>query len=157
MTSIRLETLIHAPAKICFDLSRSIDLHTLTTKGSNEKAIDGRVTGLIEEGEHVTWEATHLGIRQRLTTLIAKSISPIYLFDRMIKGPFKSMEHEHTFNERKGQTVMSDLFIYEVPFGFFGKCFDKIFLKKYMTKLLLSRNEVIRKTAESGEWKKFID
>jgi ligand-binding SRPBCC domain-containing protein len=157
MTTIKLSTTINAPAKICFDLTRSIDLHVLSTEGSGEKAINGRLTGLIEEGEYVTWEATHMGFRQRLTTLIIKSISPHYFFDRMTKGPFKSMEHEHSFSEQKGQTVMSDLFIYEVPFGFAGKCFDKLFLRKYMTRLLRKRNEVIRKTAESGKWKKYTN
>lgn len=37
MTTINLVTNIRAPIKRCFDLSRSIDLHQLSTKGTDEK------------------------------------------------------------------------------------------------------------------------
>lgn len=157
MTIINLTTIINAPLQRCFDLSRSIDLHQVSTKGSNEKAIAGRTRGLIEEGEYVTWEATHFMIRQRLSTLIVKVVSPNYFFDKMITGPFKSMEHSHTFQQHNGNTIMTDVFCYEVPFGFLGDLFNKFFLKRHMTMLLLHRNQVIRDTAESEEWKKFIN
>lgn len=156
MAVINLTTGINAPIQRCFDLSRSIDLHQVSTKGSNEKAIAGRTSGLIEEGEFVTWEATHFLLRQKLSTLIIKVNAPEYFFDRMIDGPFMSMEHSHSFHEGKGNTIMTDVFNYKVPLGMMGKLFDKIILKKYMTKLLTDRNEVIRETAESEEWKKFI-
>jgi ligand-binding SRPBCC domain-containing protein len=109
MTKITLRTIIHAPLEICFDLSRSIDLHIESTKQSNEKAINGRTSGLIEEGEFVTWEATHFVVRQRLTTQIVKLKRPDYFKDVMVKGAFKSMEHEHHFQSSNGSTVMIDL------------------------------------------------
>ena len=41
MPTIILETVINAPISICFDLSRSIDLHMLTSAETGEKVIDG--------------------------------------------------------------------------------------------------------------------
>ena len=41
MPTIQLETIINADIKICFDLSRSIDLHQISTAKTNEKAIAG--------------------------------------------------------------------------------------------------------------------
>jgi ligand-binding SRPBCC domain-containing protein len=148
VTTIRLTTSIRAPIEVCFDLSRSIDLHIESTRQSNERAVDGRISGLIEEGEFVTWEATHFFVRQRLTTRIIEMKKPDYFKDSMVKGVFKSMEHEHHFQSSNGITVMIDQFFYEVPFGFMGKVFDLLILKRYMTQLLLTRNEMIKKVAE---------
>jgi ligand-binding SRPBCC domain-containing protein len=156
MTTITLTTRIKAPVQICFDLSRSIDFHQHTTAQSGERAIGGRTAGLIEQGESVTWEATHFRVRQKLTTEIVEMKVPYYFFDRMTQGAFKSMEHSHAFAEEGDLTIMSDIFNYEVPFGFAGKLFDSVVLKKYMTALLRQRNQMIKETAESAGWKKFL-
>lgn len=50
------------------------------------------------------------------------------------------MRHEHHFQTLDNQTMMTDYFEYEVPFGVFGKLFDQLILKKYMTKFLSDRN-----------------
>jgi ligand-binding SRPBCC domain-containing protein len=148
MTKIKLTTIIYAPIEACFDLSRSIDLHIESTKQSNEKAIDGRTSGLIENDEFVTWEATHFFVRQRLTTRIVEMKKPDYFKDVMVKGAFKSMEHEHYFQSSNDFTEMRDEFYYQVPFGIIGRTFDCLVLKKYMTQLLVTRNEVIKKVAQ---------
>jgi ligand-binding SRPBCC domain-containing protein len=148
VTSIHLTTVIHASIEVCFDLSRSIDLHVESTKQTNEKAIDGRTSGLIEEGEFVTWEATHFFVRQRLSTKIVEMKKPTYFKDVMTKGAFKAMEHEHHFNVLNDDTEMVDRFYYQVPFGSIGRIVDYFILKKYMTQLLVTRNEMIKKVAE---------
>jgi hypothetical protein len=57
MPTINLTTEINAPIEICFDLSRSIDLHKHSMEHTGEEAIAGRTSGLIEDGEFVTWQA----------------------------------------------------------------------------------------------------
>jgi ligand-binding SRPBCC domain-containing protein len=84
---------------------------------------------LIEEGEFVTWEATHFFIRQKLSTRIVEMKKPTYFKDVMIKGAFKSMEHEHHFKVLNDGTEMVDRFYYQVPFGFIGRIFDYFILK----------------------------
>ncbi|MCG1036514.1 hypothetical protein [Polaribacter sargassicola] len=48
MPRIEIKTEIKADINIVFDLSRSIDLHKISTKHTNEKAIAGKTNGLIE-------------------------------------------------------------------------------------------------------------
>ena len=80
-----LSTKIKAPIERCFDLSRSIELHKLSTAHTNEEAIDGVTTGLIKLDEHVTWKATHFGISQKLTSKITEFQRPSYFIDEMIQ------------------------------------------------------------------------
>ncbi|MFY8037055.1 MAG: SRPBCC family protein [Cyclobacteriaceae bacterium] len=148
MTTIKLTTCIKAPIELCFDLARSIDLHIESTKATNERAIAGRTSGMIEEGEFVTWEATHFFIRQQLSTRIVEMRGPHYFKDVMVSGAFRSMEHEHLFENNGDHTLMTDIFCYEVPYGLAGKIFDYFILKRYMINLLSIRNELIKKEAE---------
>jgi ligand-binding SRPBCC domain-containing protein len=155
-TTIFLETIIYAPMQICFDLSRSIDLHMETTKNTNEKAIAGKTSGLIESGGFVTWKAKHFGLWQQMTVKITAMESPFYFRDEMVEGPCQSMWHEHTFSLRSDYTIMKDEFNYTVPFGVAGMLFNKIILKQHMTTLLQTRNHRIKSIAESAEWKDFL-
>lgn len=43
---------------------------------------------------------------------------------------------------------MKDVFVYSVPYGIFGKLFNRFVLKKYMNSLLTERNRVIKEVAE---------
>lgn len=149
MTTIYLETPIKADIHKVFDLSRDIDLHQKSTSKTNEKAIAGRTSGLIEENETVTWRARHLGVDQTLTTKIISMEKPSQFTDVMLKGAFKSMKHQHIFKQKNGSTVMIDIFEFESPLGWIGKLFNHFFLKDYMKKFLLERNKLIKLTAES--------
>lgn len=156
MPLIELETYIDAPCERCFDLSRSIDVHILSTKRTKEKAIAGRTSGLIEKDETVTWQARHFGIMQRLTSKITAMQHPVYFVDEMVKGAFKRIYHEHLFDVKGNGTVMIDKFQYEVPFGIAGKLFDKLVLYRYLRRFLIERNNLIKSLAESEQWKLFL-
>lgn len=157
MPIIKLETEIDAPKKIVFDLSRSIDLHKISTKQTNEEAIAGVTSGLISANQSVTWKAKHFGVYQTLTSKITEFKMPDYFVDEMEKGIFKRFKHEHIFKESEGKTLMIDIFDYESPLGILGKIADKLFLKKYMKSLLEIRNETIKEFAESDKWKKVLN
>lgn len=158
MPTISLKTTIHAPVEVCFDLSRSIDLHVISTKHTGERAIAGVTSGLIGLGESVTWRAKHFGVWQHLTSRITEYKRPYYFADEMVEGAFQHFKHEHHFQESgNGNTIMRDVFDYTSPFGLLGKLADKLFLKRYMTSLLLERNNVIKHYAESGQWKSLLN
>jgi ligand-binding SRPBCC domain-containing protein len=151
MPLITLNTIIHAPLEICFDLSRSIDLHTISTQHTGERAIAGVTTGLIGLGETVTWQAKHFGIWQTLTSKITEFDRPIYFVDEMVQGAFNRFRHEHRFEPRNGSTLMTDVFDYTSPLGPLGKLADALVLRKYMTQLLEERNRIIKLYAESDK------
>jgi ligand-binding SRPBCC domain-containing protein len=157
MPKIELITYIKSDIKICFDLSRSIDLHKISTVNTNEKAIDGKVTGLIGLDEFVTWEAKHLGVTQRLTSLITEFKEPVYFKDEQIKGIFKSILHHHYFEEKDNVVIMKDVFVFQSPFGILGQLVNRLFLKNYMFKLLKERNSVIKEYAETDKWKTVLN
>ena len=151
MPIIKLSTQINEPIEIVFDLSRSIDLHMASTTQTNEKAVAGRTTGLIGLGEEVTWEATHFGVKQRLTANITLFDSPHHFRDSMVSGAFRRFDHDHYFESVGKQTLMKDTFDYTSPLGILGNVADLIFLKRYMLRFLQRRNDLIKSVAESGD------
>lgn len=157
MPKIELKTEIKADRKVVFDLSRSIDLHKISTKQTNEQAVAGKTSGLIGVNEIVTWRAKHFGIYQNLTSKITEFDRPKYFTDEMVKGAFAEFKHEHHFAELNGKTLMTDIFDYKSPFGILGKLADKLFRKKYMTGLLTKRNRIVKEFAESEKWKEIIN
>lgn len=148
MTTINLITKINAPKQIVFDLSRNIDIHKLSTAKSNETAIGGVTSGLINYNETVTWRGKHFGFylthKSRMTAMDFYD----YFVDEMEEGKFKSFKHEHSFVEKDGKTVMIDNLNYETPFGIFGQLFDKMILKKHLTNFIIQRNRVLKELAE---------
>lgn len=156
MPIIELETYIDADIEICFDLSRSIKLHSISTAETSEKAIDGKIDGLIELNETVTWQGTHFGVRQKLTSKITAFERPFHFRDEQQKGIFKFIKHDHHFEENNGRILMKDIFVYEAPFGFLGKIVEKIILTNYLKKFLTKRNQIIKEYAESDLHKSLL-
>ena len=144
MQIIELTTEIEASIEIVFDLSRSIDVHLYSQKGHRESVVVGVYSGLIRLNESVTWEARHFGIKQRLETRITELRKPTFFKDVMIKGAFRRFEHDHLFESRGGVVLMNDVLLFESPLGFLGRLVDRLFLKEYMTCLLLERNVTIK-------------
>jgi len=156
MSIIKIELTVNAPIERVFDLARCIDLHEATMSKHKEKAIGGVTKGLIEIGESVTWEATHFGIRQKLTSKITAYKRPKHFRDSMVKGAFKHFDHDHFFDQNGEQTLMTNVFDYDSPLGIFGRIADALFLEKYMREILTKRNQIIKKIAESDDWRKFL-
>lgn len=157
MPVIELQTTIKAEQTIVFDLSRSIDLHQVSTRQTYEIAIAGRTSGLIRHNEQVTWRAKHFGIYQNLTSKITEFNSPTHFTDEMVSGTFKRFKHKHIFDKKENEIVMTDIFDYTSPLGLLGKLADILFLKNYMTNLLAVRNNTIKHYAETDLWKQILD
>lgn len=157
MPVIHLETFVEAPIDVVFDLSRSFDLHKTSMKHHKEEIIDGVRNGLMNEGDTVTWQAKHLFQVRKLKVTITQMSSPTFFADEMVEGDFKRMKHEHFFQSSDQGTMMMDFFFFESPYGMVGKLADSIFLKKYMTRLLLERNNHIKQIAENNLWKQYLN
>jgi ligand-binding SRPBCC domain-containing protein len=156
MPKIHLTSFIAAPIDRVFDLSRSINLHQISTASTNEKAVDGVMTGLINKGETVTWQAKHLFKQRQFTSKITEMKSPDFFIDEMIKGDFKSFDHEHHFKTAANGTIVIDIIHFETPYGIIGKLANSLFLTSYLEKLLAKRNEVIKEYAETQKWKTIL-
>lgn len=156
MPLIRLETRIAAPVDRVFDLARSIDAHSASTTGTDERAVAGRTSGLIELGETVTWEARHFGVRQKLTSRITEMNRPEMFVDEMVRGAFSSIRHIHRFEQKGDLTLMHDEFQFSAPLGILGRLAEILFLTRYMERFLRERNKVLKELAESDGWREFL-
>lgn len=103
----------------------------------------------MENGDTVTWEATHLGVRQKLTAKIIKVERPSTFTDVMVKGAFHSFTHTHEFTESGTGTIMKDTFSYTSPLGILGVIADRLFLEKYMRNFIVNRAVELKKIAEN--------
>lgn len=156
MPIIKLETVADAPIERVFDLARCIDLHEATMTKYKEKAVAGITTGLINLGETVTWEATHFGVRQNLTSKITAFERPNHFRDSMVTGAFKRFDHDHFFEENGVQTTIKDVFDYDSPLGILGKIADALFVETHLREMLKERNDLIKRVAEGDHWRKFL-
>lgn len=150
MAVLRLVTDIAAPAVVCFDLSRSIDLHVESMAGSQERAVAGVTSGLIGAGERVTWEARHLGRRWRVTSCITEYDRPRRFVDEMVEaGPFAFFRHEHLFEPTRGGTRLTDVIEFRTRYGPVARLVDRG-AGAYLRRLIATRNTCIRSRAEAG-------
>lgn len=108
-----METTIGAPPEVVFDLARSQRAHVATSAQTGERIVAGPDRDLLALGDEVTFSATHLGIRWRMTARITESEFPIRFVDEMVRGPFAAFRHEHRFSPG----LMVDVFEFSMPFG----------------------------------------
>ncbi|GAL68669.1 SRPBCC family protein [Jejuia pallidilutea] len=148
MTLVEVHTEINADLQTCFDLARDVDFYQNSLEKPNEIPITGKISGLVEKGDYVTWETNHLILTQHLTLKVTEFVNPVLFVDEMVKGDFKYYRHEHIFKGNANKTLMTDRFYFEPPYGIIGKLFNKIFLEEYMRKLLIARNKALKIKAE---------
>lgn len=151
MTTLHLETEIEAPIEKVFDLSRSIDFHINSASQTQEEAIGGRTSGLISLNETVTWRGKHFGVFLKHTSKIISFQQPTQFTDIMIKGHFTYFAHQHFFRSENGITLMEDVIKYRTPYGFFGRLFDRFFLKNHLLQFIKTRNQAIKARAEGSQ------
>ena len=159
MVTLEEITLIHAPRERCFDLARSVEVHLLgnTHFGEQAVAMGGVTLGLLGLGQSVTWQATHLFVRQSLTSAITAMKPPESFQDSMTDGAFQFMQHDHFFEALSAnETNMKDVFRFAAPIPILGRIAEVCLLRRYMEMLLRERNAVIKQVAESEEWRRYL-
>jgi ligand-binding SRPBCC domain-containing protein len=157
MEMIRLTTWIDAPMERCFKLSASIDLHVASAAWTGEEAVGGVTTGLIGEGETVTWEGRHFGLRRRHTSRIVAWRPYSYFRDVMVRGTFARFEHDHFFAKMDDGTRMRDEVRFSTRWGPLGRLAAKTLLRRHLKTFLIRRNAMIKRVAESEEWHRYLD
>ena len=149
MKTIRLETRINAPVERCFKLSLSVDLHV------PPKRRERSTRTLLGLGDTITWASRHFGIRSRYTTLIDRCRPHMYFRDVMVKGVFRSFEHEHHFAAINEGTRMRDELRFSAP-GPLAWAIEPI-LRRHLIKLLKRRNSIIKQAAQSAAWHRYLE
>jgi hypothetical protein len=159
MISLEECTVIRAPMQRCFDLARSVEIHLLSNVHSGEHALatGGITSGLVGLNGEVTWRARHFGVWQNLTSRTTELRAPEFFQVTMVRGIFRVMQADHMFRPRPdGATEMIDHFRIAAPLPVLGLIAEQMFLRRYMRALLLERNAVIKRVAESEEWRQYL-
>lgn len=157
MTTIKLVSTINGDLEDVFDLARSIDLHLHSTTKTKEKAIAGKITGLIGLNERVTWRAKHFGVYQNFESKITQFHRPYSFTDEMVRGAFKSFKHLHCFENNNGRTIMIDIIHFQSPLGWLGRIVSRWILKPYLSRFLEERNAILKSTIEQREYKHYFN
>ncbi|MFK7058938.1 SRPBCC family protein [Flavobacterium oreochromis] len=144
MTTLHLKTIINSKIQTVFNASRNLDFHKESLASTNERIIAGKQNGLIEEGETVTWRGRHFGYYLTHKSLITQMSKYDSFTDEMIEGHFKHFVHHHQFIEQGNTTLMIDTIHYSIPYGFIGRIFDFLVLKRYLKRLIEERNEFLK-------------
>ena len=150
MARIALEMWVQAPPAACYALALNVPAHLSSTQHTGERVLDGPASGQLQLGDVVTWEARHFGIWQRLTVRITAASPPHHFRDELVRGAFKSLRHDHYFDEADGGTRVRDVFEFSSPFGLLGRWVDVLFMQRYLTGFLQIRNAALKQQLERG-------
>ncbi|MFH5879598.1 cyclase [Arthrobacter sp. NA-172] len=126
-----------------FDLARSVDAHVGSMARSRERAVAGVVSGLMSEGDEVTWQTWHFALPLRMRSRITHLRFPYSFTDEQVRGPFRFFRHVHEFIPDDGGTLMIDRVEFAAPFGVVGRIAEKAVLGKYLRNLIEQRNRYL--------------
>jgi ligand-binding SRPBCC domain-containing protein len=158
MGRIELETYIAASPSRCFDLSINVDFHVASASGTNEAIVADengvKAQGALKLNDTVTFQARHFGITQKITSKITKFNRPHNFRDSQLKGIFARFDHDHIFQLHQNGTLMTDVFDFTCPLGPLGRIADFI-VARHLRDFLIERNRILKKIAESEEYRKF--
>ena len=75
----------------------------------------------------------------------------------MLRGAFAQMQHDHFFLQLPGGWMeMRDIFRFAAPIPILGVIAERLVLERYMRALLRERNAIIKRVAESNQWRRYV-
>ncbi|WP_084965117.1 SRPBCC family protein [Thermoactinospora rubra] len=149
MPRFEVVTFVRAPLELVFDTSLSVEAHTASMRASRERAVAGVTSGQLALGDRVTWQARHFGVTWRMTSTVSACDRPFHFVDEQVAGPFRRWHHAHRFEAADEGTVMRDVVDFAAPYGPLGGLAELLLLRRYMTKLILLRNQHIKQLTEA--------
>lgn len=151
MRPVEVRTLIGASRATVFDLELDVDVHTASLAGSRESATTSRRDRRLRLGDEVTFRARHLGLRWTLTSRVTAYDAPVRFVDEQVRGPFRTMRHEHVFPEAAdGRTEMVDRMVVTLPGGPAGALVIRVVAAPYLRRLVRQRAAHVRALAEGA-------
>ena len=148
------QILVHAPAERCFLLSTSI---AIVQRELGMHPVRGRTSGHVVGGDTVLWKGWQLGLPQFHESLIQPFDPPFFFRDQMISGRFATFQHDHSFIDRgSGDVLLHDQLRFTMPFGAAGNLVGRLVLVPHIRRLMRRRFSLIKRIAETEEWRKYL-
>jgi ligand-binding SRPBCC domain-containing protein len=147
---------VNAPIERCFLLSTNLKLVAdalgMRPDVRGVRGPDGTVIG----GDRVVWHGWKFGLPQVHESLITRYQRPEFFQDTMVRGRFKRYQHDHHLTEIGGWTLLVDKLRFSLTMGPVGKQVARHVMVPYISKLLRRRMLVLKRVAESEEWRRYL-
>ncbi|WP_238695296.1 SRPBCC family protein [Ornithinimicrobium flavum] len=141
---------IAAVPVVVFDLELDVDIHAASLPGSRESASTSSGRRTLQLGDEVTFHARHFGVPWRMSSRITSYDRPHRFVDEQIRGPFRTLHHEHLFTALGTDgTRMTDRMYISAPGVPLGAALTHLLLAPYLDRLLRQRAAHIKHTAET--------
>ena len=152
MAVVEVVTLVRCSRERLFDLELDTDVHSASLARSGETATTSTGRPGLGLGDEVTFRARHVGLVWTMTSRVTEHDRPARFVDEQVRGPFRSMHHEHLFEDAgSGVTRMTDRMTVVSPLGPLGALVSRAVLVHYLRRLLRQRADHLRTLAEAGD------
>ncbi len=98
----------------------------------------------LDVGTTIAYRIRWLGVPLSWVTRIDEFERNRRFVDVQIRGPYRWWRHEHTFEERSGQTLMRDRVDYELPLGVLGRVAHRLLICRQLCNIFDYRASQIR-------------
>jgi ligand-binding SRPBCC domain-containing protein len=99
----------------------------------------------LDVGTTISYQIRWLGLPITWVSRIAEFERNRRFVDVQMRGPYCSWRHEHTFEERDGQTFMRDTVRYELPLGVLGRIMHRLVVRRQLRAIFDYRASQIRR------------
>lgn len=147
---------INAPIERCFLLSTSLDLVMRSLNMRLVASQSTRTSGLVTDGDRLMWRGWVFGLPQFHESVITRYECPDFFQDAMARGRFRRFEHDHFFTEIGGRTLLNDKVRFSLPVRWATRSLGQFVVTPHVARLLRHRLELLKRVAESDEWKKYL-
>ena len=125
----REQWIAHPLEEVFAFFSRAENLERLTPRWLRFEIL---TPGPIElrQGSHIRYRIRWNGLPMSWHTEITEWNPPFGFTDVQLRGPYREWRHEHSFEADAGGTRMRDTVSYRVPFGFAGRLFHRVSIRR---------------------------
>lgn len=151
---LRDEVTVYAPLDRCFLLSTSVEIVRCELK---MRPVRGRTSGLVADRDTVLWKGWKYGLPQYHHSLIEDYRPYSFFRDRMIAGRFRTFSHDHAFDlQEDGGVRMHDEVRFTMRWGVLGALVGSMLIAPDVRRLMRRRFRLLKRIAESDQWRRFL-
>jgi ligand-binding SRPBCC domain-containing protein len=99
----------------------------------------------MREGFRIDYQIRWLGLPVRWRTVIREYEAGRRFVDVQVSGPYRRWEHEHTFEDAEGGTLVRDRVQYELPFGILGHVAHRLLVARQLRRIFDHRSRRIKR------------
>ncbi len=143
---VEYHQVIKAPMQQVWDFfSAPANLSKITPPQMNFRILEMQGDKMFA-GQIIRYKVTVLPlIRVGWTTEITEVDNGVTFVDEQRKGPYRQWRHRHTFRQIDEGVEMTDVVEYAIPFGFFGRLANFLFVAREVKRIFAYRFQVVEK------------